>query len=492
MGLIGAFSASVSHDGRNVYVASLGLYQDYEDSSAVAVFDRAADGALSQKPGEAGCISFTGAPPCARGRALDGAWSATVSPDDGNVYVGAEFSDAVAVFDRAANGALTQKPGTGGCISNTGADGCAGGTALRAATSVTVSPDGENAYAASVIDSAVTVFDRGADGALTQKAGLAGCIADDGAGRCADGHALFNTRAVTISPDGETVYATASGFGAVTLLDRAADGALTQRHGSTGCVSEDGRGPCVDGTALQQAMSVAVSPAGDSLYVTSTAGDGAVAVFDRVAPDVTAPETSIVAGPGEGSETSEPTPTFQFTASEPGSTFRCAIDAGTPSACVSPFTLPALADGGHTFAVRATDAAGNVDPTPASRSFRVSLPVPPPPPPPPPGPPPPPPEPPPPPQPPAAAPPLAIVPFSAPLRRCVVPSLERKRVADARRALHKVNCTLGKVQRAKGTRRSDRTRVTGQRPKPGTSLPAGAKVDVIVRKIHRRRSASRR
>jgi DNA-binding beta-propeller fold protein YncE len=65
----------------------------------VAVFDRAADGTLAQKPGTAGCISDTGGA-CGDGTALDGAQAVTVSPDGGSAYVAATTSDAVAVFDR--------------------------------------------------------------------------------------------------------------------------------------------------------------------------------------------------------------------------------------------------------------------------------------------------------------------------------------------------------------------------------------------------------
>ena len=90
----------------------------------------------------------------------------------------------MAVFDRAADGTLTQKPGTAGCISDNG-----GGGALRrrdgarGADSVTVSPDGTSAYVAPRDGTgAVAVFDRAADGTLTQKPGTAGCISDNGGG----------------------------------------------------------------------------------------------------------------------------------------------------------------------------------------------------------------------------------------------------------------------------------------------------------------------
>jgi uncharacterized repeat protein (TIGR01451 family) len=93
--------------------------------------------------------------------------------------------------------------------------------------------------------------------------------------------------------------------------------------------------------------------------------------------DTTPPDTTITAGPT--GTTADSTPTFSFTATEAGSTFQCRVDGGAWVSCASPFTTAALADGAHTFEVRATDAAGNTDATPASRSFTVATPTPPPP-----------------------------------------------------------------------------------------------------------------
>ncbi len=47
------------------------------------------------------------------------------------------------------------------------------------------------------------------------------------------------------------------------------------------------------------------------------------------------------------------------------------MDAAAFAVCTSPHTTPPLSDGAHSFEVRAIDAAGNVDPTPARRSFTV-------------------------------------------------------------------------------------------------------------------------
>jgi N-acetylneuraminic acid mutarotase/glucose/arabinose dehydrogenase len=85
--------------------------------------------------------------------------------------------------------------------------------------------------------------------------------------------------------------------------------------------------------------------------------------------DVTPPETTIDSGPSGTVNSSSAS--FSFSANEAGSTFACSLDGASFSACASPAQYTGLADGAHTFQVRATDAAGNTDPTPASRSWTV-------------------------------------------------------------------------------------------------------------------------
>lgn len=60
-----------------------------------------------------------------------------------------------------------------------------------------------------------------------------------------------------------------------------------------------------------------------------------------------------------------------FSSNEAGSTFRCRIDGGAFSACTSPKTFTGLALGSHTVRVVARDRAGNVDATPASKTFTL-------------------------------------------------------------------------------------------------------------------------
>jgi hypothetical protein len=88
-------------------------------------------------------------------------------------------------------------------------------------------------------------------------------------------------------------------------------------------------------------------------------------------PDLTAPETTITSGPS--GTVSSNSASFSFTSSESGSSFACQLDTGAWSDCASPKHYSGLADGSHTFTVRATDAAGNTDSSPANRTWTVEV-----------------------------------------------------------------------------------------------------------------------
>lgn len=87
-----------------------------------------------------------------------------------------------------------------------------------------------------------------------------------------------------------------------------------------------------------------------------------------VVTDTTAPDTRITGGP-TGTVASGRA-AFRLT-SEPGATFSCRLDARAWSPCSAAPVLRGLLDGGHRLQVRATDAAGNTDPTPAVRTWTV-------------------------------------------------------------------------------------------------------------------------
>jgi hypothetical protein len=82
-----------------------------------------------------------------------------------------------------------------------------------------------------------------------------------------------------------------------------------------------------------------------------------------------APQTTLRGKPGK--KTHDRTPTFGFTADEPGSTFQCKLDGKPFRSCRSPFTSKRLALGRHSFRVRARDDSGKLDPSPASYGFKV-------------------------------------------------------------------------------------------------------------------------
>ncbi len=81
--------------------------------------------------------------------------------------------------------------------------------------------------------------------------------------------------------------------------------------------------------------------------------------FRSFTAEVIRPQASIAGGPAQGGFTKDTTPTFSFTSNEAGSTFVCRIDGGAYKPCSSPYTTPALSNGGHIFYVKAIDAPGN-------------------------------------------------------------------------------------------------------------------------------------
>jgi Putative metal-binding motif len=87
--------------------------------------------------------------------------------------------------------------------------------------------------------------------------------------------------------------------------------------------------------------------------------------------DTTPPETGIVDGPPDGLLTNQTTARFAFS-SEPGARFQCSLDGGPFAGCPNPDVLAGLPVGARSFRVRTLDAAGNVDPSPASRSWRIT------------------------------------------------------------------------------------------------------------------------
>ena len=193
--------------------------------------------------------------------------------------------------------------------------------------------------------------------------------------------------AVAVSPDGRSLYFT-NYFGAIAIFDRAVNsdiGALTQKPGAAGCISNDGLsidfpsgapGACVAGKAIYGAWALALSPDGENLYSAAEQdGQGAVAVFDREPVDTTPPDTTIDSGPSGTITTNEATFTFGGNPASDTAKIQCRIDGGAFADCTSPKTFTGLSDGPHTASFRAEDASGNQDQSPAARTFTVDTPA---------------------------------------------------------------------------------------------------------------------
>ncbi len=80
-------------------------------------------------------------------------------------------------------------------------------------------------------------------------------------------------------------------------------------------------------------------------------------------------ETTIDGGPSGATDNASPS--FTFSSPQGPAQFACRMDAAAFAPCTSPRSFTDLPDGTHIFYVRAADAAGQVDPTPASTTFVV-------------------------------------------------------------------------------------------------------------------------
>jgi DNA-binding beta-propeller fold protein YncE len=227
---------AISPDGGTVYAAG-----GVGSASHLSVFRRnPGTGALTQLAGARGCFLLFGARGCARWRHLESPQAILVSPDGRNVYVVAENSRAIDVFRRRADGSLVQLTGRAGCLSRRGSGGdCARTRGLGRPVDAAISPDGRSVYVAA--ESLVVLARDPGTGVLTQLDGAAGCVGGPRSAGCAvppGGNA--HPEALAVTPDGAFLVMVWP-EGEVVFRRDGATGALTFAFGS-GCTDAPGEG----------------------------------------------------------------------------------------------------------------------------------------------------------------------------------------------------------------------------------------------------------
>jgi DNA-binding beta-propeller fold protein YncE len=255
--LEGALDLTVSPDGGSVYVAS------FFSSTVSRLAAQAPDGrlkwveCLARTAGPCGDIPFP---------VLNSPRDVTVSPDGGRLYVPSASSDSISpmIVDKPNGGRLLWP----GCLADDASQGCGDlpGNPLNAANAAAVSPDGGSLYVVSGVSNSLSRFFIKPGGDLVYD----GCLANDAAEGCADvpGNPLTNPAAVAVSPDGGSVYVASADSNTVSHF-------LVQRPSNQltweGCLGDDGSQGCDDapGDPLLSPAGIAVSPDGESVYVTS-------------------------------------------------------------------------------------------------------------------------------------------------------------------------------------------------------------------------------
>ena len=186
--------------------------------------------------------------------------------------------------------------------------------------------------------------------------------------------------AIALSPDGRSAYVTNYGENSVSQFDVAADGKLTPKAPATVSTGE-------------LPLGLALEPGGRGAYVANL-GSSNVSQYNvggrRLAdPEGRARGERHLAGGRRRAAGHDRAHggdrlraerhryctrrRFGFHAGEPGALLRCSLDGSSFAPCSSPQSHSGLADGAHTFTVRATDPYGNS--SEASRGWTISDPT---------------------------------------------------------------------------------------------------------------------
>jgi uncharacterized repeat protein (TIGR01451 family) len=302
-GMSNPYGITITHNGQNVYVSAVA-------SASIAEFSRnTATGTLTQLPLPNACVTAN-TNTCGNGASIDPALNNAIgvntSPDGSTVYVSAGGTSGggdVDQFSVGAGGALTPL----GCIGNT-ASGCAVSNALglNGTEDLAFTPNGEFAYGNSFTDSDISEFSRNTStGALTYQGCLGSALNTPPADNCsADVKGTAGALGVAVSPDGQSVYlSSAPGNSEAAFSVDPTTGLLTQLPAPNDCVATGTNGGCsvTTATGLTGARRVTVSPDGLDVYVAGQNDDSVVELARAPAPsDLTLSASGVPAGASVG------------------------------------------------------------------------------------------------------------------------------------------------------------------------------------------------
>ncbi len=256
-----------------------------------------------------------------------------------------------------AGGAVS---GTSGVTGDTRTYSCNAGFTLSGSTTTTCRPDGSwsNAAPTCTAQACSPSLTAPANGAVSSTTGTTGDVRTY---TCNPGYTLVGTASATCQSN-NTWTTTAT----PTCAPNSCGPVPTAPTNGTVTAPTPGAG--VTGDTVTYACSTGFTLVGSATATCQTTGAWTAAPTCR---DSVAPDTTIVNKPALVSTSA--TAAFTYTATESPATFECALDGSPFVSCpATGLTFNGLPDGPHTFQVRATDAAGNVDQTPASYSWTVA------------------------------------------------------------------------------------------------------------------------
>ncbi len=377
----GPIAIAVSPDGASAYVVNI-------DAGSVAQYDIGAGGALAPK--STATVATESLP-----------YDIAITPDGANAYVSNQNSNSVSQYDIGTGGALTPKStasvttgtstfprgltvGAGGAdvyVALAGSPGrvaqfditasgslapmstptVVAGTAPR---EVAVSPDGKSAYVANLNSADVSQYDITADGSLTAKSTPTVAAGTSPVAIVLRPDTVPPAATITAGPQGNAGSRNASfefsagepGSTFECRLDGGSFAACSSPKAYTGL-----------GFGTHEFAVTATDFSGNT-----GAADTRAWTIDAPSGDDDPPETKIDRAPRKKVKTRKRKArvTFEFSADEPSATFECSLDGKPYAACASPRSVK-VKPGHHAFAVRASDAAGNADRTPAEHGFKV-------------------------------------------------------------------------------------------------------------------------